>query len=130
NITSSDASRVKVSACNPSDSQSTACTGDGAAAGVTVTVPAGSTYARFDLIGLTSALTDARLSEPYGVHMDVNGNIYVADRSNYRIRKLSAAGVLTTFAGTGSSATMTIGSNQQATATTNMLSRSIASDAA
>src|SRR5262249_44056497 len=48
----------------------------------------------------------------------------------YRIRKLSAAGVLSTFAGTGSSSTMTIGANQQATATSNMLSRSIASDAA
>src|SRR5215467_16231471 len=59
-----------------------------AAAGVTVTVPSGSNFARFDVIGLTSAFTDPRLNDPYGVHVDVNGNIYVADRSNYRIRQL------------------------------------------
>src|SRR5262249_11864084 len=58
NITNSDPSRVQLSACNPNDSQTTNCTGDALAAGVALTIPQGSTFARFDLIGLTSAFTD------------------------------------------------------------------------
>ncbi|MEB3196762.1 MAG: NHL repeat-containing protein [Candidatus Sericytochromatia bacterium] len=45
----------------------------------------------------------ARFSSPYGVAVDASGTVYVADRSNYRIRKVSPDGLVTTFAGSGSS---------------------------
>ena len=42
----------------------------------------------------------ARFANPGGVRADGNGNIYVSDSSNYTIRKVTAAGVVTTVAGT------------------------------
>jgi sugar lactone lactonase YvrE len=43
----------------------------------------------------------ARFSRPTGVAVDSSGNVFVADRNNHVIRKVSAAGVVSTFAGTG-----------------------------
>jgi sugar lactone lactonase YvrE len=46
--------------------------------------------------------TDAALNEPYGVVVDRDGNLYIADRLNRRVRRVSAkTGVITTLAGTG-----------------------------
>ena len=48
------------------------------------------------------AATSARLNQPYGVALDGSGNLYIADSSNHRVRKVTAStGVITTFAGTG-----------------------------
>ena len=47
------------------------------------------------------AATLAQLNNPYGVSADINGNVYIADQANQRIRKVNAEGILTTFAGTG-----------------------------
>ena len=48
------------------------------------------------------AATAAMLNAPYGVWVDANGNIFIADAGNNRIRKVTAAtGIITTFAGTG-----------------------------
>ena len=43
----------------------------------------------------------AQLKSPRGVAADGAGNLYIADTGNYRIRKVDAAGVITTAAGTG-----------------------------
>lgn len=43
--------------------------------------------------------TAARLHEPRGVAIDVSGTLYVADYENHLIRKITAAGVVTTLAG-------------------------------
>jgi hypothetical protein len=43
---------------------------------------------------------DARFSGPSSVAVDGAGNVYVADVNNHTIRKITAAGVVTTLAGT------------------------------
>lgn len=43
----------------------------------------------------------ARFNHPYGVAVDTEGNVYVADSYNNRIRKVSPDGWVTTIAGTG-----------------------------
>lgn len=46
--------------------------------------------------------TLAELDYPSGVITDAIGNIFVADQSNNRIRKIDTVGIISTFAGTGS----------------------------
>lgn len=43
--------------------------------------------------------TEALLNLPWGVTVDGNGNIYVADEQNLRIRKVSSDGIITTIVG-------------------------------
>ncbi len=46
--------------------------------------------------------TSALFSAPFGVVIDASGNLFVTDGGNTRIRKITPAGAVTTFAGTGS----------------------------
>jgi sugar lactone lactonase YvrE len=43
----------------------------------------------------------ARISSPQGVAVDGAGNVYIADRGNHRIRKISANRTISTIAGNG-----------------------------
>jgi len=45
--------------------------------------------------------TEASFSVPSGVAVDENGNVYVADLANNRIRKITAEGAVSTLAGDG-----------------------------
>ena len=47
------------------------------------------------------AAAQACLRTPFGLVLDSVGNLYVADRDNFRIRKITAAGVISTVAGKG-----------------------------
>jgi sugar lactone lactonase YvrE len=63
----------------------------------TVTTLAGNTgYGFVDATG-----TDARFHAPFGIAVDAAGTVYVGDEYNYRIRKISSAGAVTTLAGNG-----------------------------
>jgi sugar lactone lactonase YvrE len=48
---------------------------------------------------------EARFNQPYGITIDREGNIVIADRHNHCVRHVAASsGVVTTFAGTGAAA--------------------------
>jgi uncharacterized protein (TIGR03437 family) len=45
--------------------------------------------------------TSAQLNGPTGIALDTAGNLYIADASNYRIRRVSPTGLIVTIAGNG-----------------------------
>lgn len=51
--------------------------------------------------GDSGPATLAGLVNPSGVAVDRKGNLYIADQNNQRVRKVNAAGVITTIAGIG-----------------------------
>ncbi|WP_259069325.1 putative Ig domain-containing protein [Mucilaginibacter sp. X4EP1] len=64
------------------------------AAGVVSTFAGGTTTGYVDGTG-----TAARFSSLLGITIDASGNLYVADEGNFVIRKITPAGVVSTFAG-------------------------------
>jgi len=68
-----------------------------------ITTFAGNGTAGFS--GDTGPATAASVNYVAGMAIDAVGNVYLSDRANNRIRKVSTSGVITTFAGTGAAAT-------------------------
>jgi sugar lactone lactonase YvrE len=66
--------------------------------GYVITTVAGNGIAGFS--GDNGPATEAQLNAPKGIAVDSAGNVYFADGSNFRIRKVSK-GVITTVAGSG-----------------------------
>ena len=66
-----------------------------------ITTVAGTEIAGFS--GDTRAATAAVLNNPFDVAVDGDGNVYIADTDNHRIRKVTVAtGIIDTIAGSGS----------------------------
>ena len=51
------------------------------------------------------AATNAQLYQPFGVAVSSSGLLYIADSGNNKIRVVSSAGIITTYAGNGASGT-------------------------
>ncbi len=64
-----------------------------------ITTYAGTGAAGYNGDGI--AATTAMLNMPTGIAVDDTGNVYIADKDNYRIRKIDTFGIITTVAGTG-----------------------------
>jgi len=64
-----------------------------------ITTVAGTGTASFT--GDGSSATSAAVNHPCGLVVDSAGNIYIADTANNVIRKVTSAGTISTFAGTG-----------------------------
>ena len=65
----------------------------------TITTIAGT--GKYGFSGDGGPATKAKLHGPSGVAVDAKGNVYIVDRTNNRVRKVSPGGTITTFAGTG-----------------------------
>jgi sugar lactone lactonase YvrE len=69
--------------------------------GGVVSTLAGSTSGSYITGYVNGTGSNARFNLPEGIVFDETGNLYVADRGNFVIRKITSSGVVTTFAGSG-----------------------------
>ena len=65
----------------------------------TITTVAGTGTAGFG--GDGGPATNAQLNLPYGVAVDLAGDVYIADLNNNRVRRVGTDGNITTYAGSG-----------------------------
>jgi uncharacterized protein (TIGR03437 family) len=68
----------------------------------TISTIAGNGNAAFSGDGFGA--TGASLNHPRGIALDAAGDLYIADSDNWRVRRVSAAGTITTVAGNGTNA--------------------------
>lgn len=68
-------------------------------AGGTLTTIAGNGQGSFG--GDSGLAAQAQMSAPDGIAVDQSGNVYIADLLNNRVRMVSPAGIISTFAGNG-----------------------------
>jgi hypothetical protein len=73
----------------------------------TIQIIAGNGTAAFS--GDGGPATQASLKGPRDVALDGQGNLYIADSENFRVRKVTPEGVISTVAGTGYSTTPVVG---------------------
>src|SRR5512132_1002264 len=66
------------------------------AASFTITTAAGGTFC-----GDGRLATAAYLGAPEGLASDRQGNLYISDATDHRVRKVDASGIITTIAGNG-----------------------------
>jgi uncharacterized protein (TIGR03437 family) len=59
------------------------------------------TIAGSDLVGDNGPATAAQIANVHGIALDRQGNLYIADTDNHRVRKITPAGTISTLAGTG-----------------------------
>jgi hypothetical protein len=59
--------------------------------------------------------TSAQLRSPHGLAVDGQGDVYIADTGDHRVRKVSPDGIITTFAGTSVTGPPTSGNGGPAT---------------
>ena len=64
-----------------------------------ITTVAGNGVSSFS--GDGTAATDASLNQPYDIALDVEGNLFIADSYNQRVRKVDTNGIISSVAGTG-----------------------------
>ncbi|MBC7542816.1 MAG: hypothetical protein H7338_08805 [Candidatus Sericytochromatia bacterium] len=64
-----------------------------------ISTVAGTTSSGFS--GDGAAATAAQLFQPQGMAFDATGNLYIADTSNNRVRKVTTGGIISTVAGIG-----------------------------
>ena len=65
-----------------------------------VSIVAGSASGASGSTGDGGAATAALLNSPAGLAFDASGNLFVCDKGNQVIRKISTTGIITTVAGT------------------------------
>jgi sugar lactone lactonase YvrE len=70
----------------------------------TITTVAGGQQSTGGYAGDGGPAVDARLNCPFSVDIDDEGNLYIADMFNQRIRRVDADGLISTIAGTGTAA--------------------------
>jgi len=91
-----------------------------------VVVFAGTKQAGFS--GDDGPATDAKICNPGALATDVEGNLYITDRCNARIRKVNTAGIIKTVAGRGGAVTADTGSALAAGLDYNICGLSVARD--
>src|SRR5206468_1646497 len=70
--------------------------------GGTISTYAGGGGGTPGFLGDGGPATAAYLNNPVGVALDPAGNLYIADKDNTRIRKVTSGGTISTYAGSGS----------------------------
>ncbi len=80
-----------------------------------ITTLAGSSATSGGFSGDNGQATSALLNRPFGIALDTSGNVYIADSSNNRLRKITiSSGIISTIAGSSSTVSYS-GDNGQAT---------------